>query len=154
MTPEAEMVKAAFFDARYGTPCSDDDIRRANIALGEEMPEILQTLYRAFNGFLGPTGAGFFWPLFASAKNPTGLVETNNFFRLRVNDPFPPEIVTQCLFFGDNGIGAQWGFRKDLPGKVIKWDAEWGLDFELAGENPLDAWVAEKKFYEDIETNS
>jgi len=148
---EAEKVKAEFPAAVFGPPCSDDDIQRAVAALGEHLPAVLEGFYRAFNGFRGPTNAGFLWQLFASKKNPTGLVETNRFFRENVEDPFPREIVSQCLFFGDDGIGAQWGFKKDLPGKIIKWDARWGTDVEVAGNSPLEAWLAEKAIYDEME---
>ena len=151
MPNEAEKVKAEFPAAVYGPPCSDDDIRRAVAALGEPLPAVLKKYYRAFNGFRGPTNAGFFWQLFASKKNPTGLVETNKFFRENADDPFPREIVSKCLFFGDDGIGAQWGFKKDLPGKIIKWDARWGTDVEVVGDTPLQAWLAEKEIYDRME---
>jgi hypothetical protein len=142
MPNEAEKVKAEFPDAAYGPPCSDDDIRRATAALGEPLPAVLEDFYRAFNGFRGPTNAGFFWQLFASPRNPTGLVEMNRFFRENADDPFPEEVVLQCLFFGDDGIGAQWAFKKDLPGKIIKWDARWGTEVEVVGDSPLQAWIA------------
>jgi hypothetical protein len=148
---EAEKVKGAFPDAVYGPPCSDDDIQRATAALGEALPAVLDEYYRAFNGFRGPTNAGFFWQLFASPKNRTGLVEMNRFFRDNADDPFPREIVSQCLFFGDDGIGAQWGFKKDLLGQIIKWDARWGTDVEVVGESPLEAWLAEKAIYDKME---
>ena len=32
---------------------------------------------------------------------------------------------------------------RDLPGKVIQWDAEWGADLKVAGDGPLDVWRAE-----------
>ena len=56
--------------------------------------------------------------------------------------------VSQCLFFGDNGCGPQWGIKRDAPGKVILWDAEWGDEYKVAGENPLEVWAAEKRMYE------
>ena len=151
MPNEAERVKAAFPDATYGPPCSDDDIRRAAAALGEPLPVVLREFYRAFDGFLGPTKSGFFWKLFASPENLTGLVEMNKFFRDNADDPFPREIVEQCLFFGDDGIGAQWGFKKDQPGKIIKWDASWGAKVEVVGASPLEAWLAEKAIYDEME---
>lgn len=151
MSHEAEKVKAAFPKAIYGSPCSDEEVYRASAALGSPLPAILEELYRAFNGFLGPTNAGFFWQLFGSPKNPTGLVEMNSFFRQNADDPFPQEIVSQCLFFGDNGIGAHWAFKADLPGKVIRWEPNWGIEVEVVGDSPLEAWLKEKEFYDRLE---
>jgi hypothetical protein len=75
----------------------------------------------------------------------------NRFFRENADDPFPRGIVSQCLFFGDDGIDAQWAFEEDLPGKIIKWDASWGTDVEGVGDTPLETWSAEKKRYDRLE---
>jgi hypothetical protein len=146
---QPDEVRSHFAGFDFGAPCSEADILRAEAALGEELPNVLRELYLAFNGFLGPTNATFFWPLFAPNPERAGLVEMNRFFR--DGDPFPQDLVSQCLFFGDNGIGPQWGIKKDIPGKVIKWDAEWGTEFEIAGDSPLAAWLAEKNFYDALD---
>ena len=140
----ADEVRAMFVGHGFGEPCAEADIRRAELALGEPLPQALRELYLAFDGFRGSTNAGFFWPLFGRV----GLVEMNQFYR--GDDIFPIELISQCLFFGDNGCGPQWGFKRDLPGKVIQWDAEWGADFEVAGDSPLDVWRAEKELYDSL----
>lgn len=140
----ADEVRSLFPGHRFGAPCSEADIRRAEAALGEPLPTPLRELYLAFDGFLGSTDAGFFWPLFGRE----GLVEMNQFYR--GDELFPQELVSQCLFFGDNGCGPQWGFKRDLAGKVVQWDAEWGADFEVVGDTPLDVWRAEMQRYESL----
>jgi hypothetical protein len=143
-----EEVRVQFAGHEFGPPCSEAEIRRAEEALGERVPSALRELYLAFNGFLGPTDAVFFWPLFAHESGAGGLVEMNLFFR--TEDIFPQELVSRCLFFGDNGIGHSWGLHRDRPGQVIKWDARWGNEFEIAGDTPLAAWLAEKRFYDEV----
>jgi hypothetical protein len=140
----ADEVRAIFPGHSFGPPCSEADVRRAEAALGEPLPPILRELYLAFDGFRGPTNAAFFWPLFSRE----GLIEMNRFYR--GDDLFPQQLVSQCLFFGDNGCGPQWGFKRDLPGKVMRWDAEWGTDFEVAGESPIEVWRAEKQRYDSL----
>jgi hypothetical protein len=98
----------------FGAPCTEADILRAEATLGESLPPVLRELYLAFNGFRGSTNASFFWPLFGRE----GLVAMNQFYR--GDDLFPQELISKCLFFGDNGCGPQWGFKRDLPGKVIE----------------------------------
>ena len=142
----ADDIRAAFTGFEFGEPCTAAEIRRAQEALGEDLPPVLRELYRAFNGFRGPTNAAFFWPLFARE----GLVEMNRFLRENAGDPFPSGVVSDTVFFGDNGIGAQWGLKRSLPGQVIKWDASWGTRVEIAGDSPLAAWVAEKRFYDQV----
>jgi hypothetical protein len=138
----ADDVRALFAGHRFGAPCTEADIGRAEAALGEPLPPVLRDLYRAFDGFLGSTDATFFWPLFG----PEGLVAMNQFYR--GDDLFPQELVAQCLFFGDNGCGPQWGFKRDLPGKVIRWDAACGRDFKVVGDSPLEVWRAEKQWFD------
>lgn len=144
---QPDVVRAHFAGFEFGPPCSEAEIQRAEEALSEELPPVLRELYLAFNGFLGPTKAAFFWPLLAPRPLYGALVEMNRF--LRSGEPFPQDLVSQCLFFGGNGIGPSWGIKKDLPGKMIQWDARWGPDFEIAGESPLEVWLVEKRFYEE-----
>ncbi len=140
----AEEVRAMFPGHTFGAPCTEADIGRAETALGEPLPLVLRELYLAFDGFRGSTNAAFFWPLFGRE----GLIEMNQFYR--GDDLFPQGLVSQCLFFGDNGCGPQWGLKHDLPGKVIQWDAEWGADFEVVGDCPLEIWRAEKQLYDSL----
>jgi hypothetical protein len=54
---------------------------------------------------------------------------------------------------GDNGCGPHWGVKRDLPGKVIQWDAEWGVELRLVGDSPLEVWRAEKQMYDSLGGN-
>jgi hypothetical protein len=90
----------------------------------------------------------FFWPLFAGKWGEFGLVDLNRF--LHEGDEFPRDFVSRCIFFGDDGGGTFWGIKTDLPGKLIRWDAEWDEKFDVVGENPLEVWIAEKKAYEEL----
>src|SRR5687768_13097256 len=57
-------VRRHFAGYPFGDPCTEADLARAEAALGIPIPPVLRTLYLSFNGFLGPTDAGYFWPLF------------------------------------------------------------------------------------------
>ena len=142
----AEQVRAHFAGRRFGPPATEAAVRRAEDALGGPIPPILRELYLAFDGFDGPTGAAFLWPL--SEPVAGGLVELNLFFR--GDDLFPHELVSVCLFFGDNGIGPQWGLHQDRPGQVIRWDARWGTEVEVAGATPLEVWLTERRLYDEV----
>lgn len=145
----ADEVRSHFPGRKFGPPCPGHAIARAEEALGERLPTVLRELYAAFDGFLGPTGSVFFWPLVAPRSGAGGLVDMNLF--LRGNDEvFPHDLVSRCLFFGDNGLGPHWGVHRDYPGQVIQWDASWGPRFGIAGANPLDAWLAAQRFYDEV----
>ncbi len=141
-----QRIRDHFPDATFGHPCSQSDVTRAEQALGEQLPKMLRELYLAFDGFRMPEGGGLdaLLPLFGRE----GLVGMNAFFRNGAE--FPTKLVSQCLFFGNDGIGGYWGFKRDLPGKIIRWDAEWGEDFEIDSDTPLDAWLAERRKYEEL----
>ena len=141
----ADEVKALFPGRHFGAPATEADLCRAEVALGEPLPPVLRELYLAFDGFRGPTDAAFLWPLFA----PEGLVEMNQFYR--DDDLFPQDLISRCVFFGDNGCGPQWGIVRDRPDAVIEWDAGWGAEFRAAGATPLDAWRAAKRMYDSLD---
>lgn len=126
---------------RFGAPCHESDIARAEASLGEPLPVVLRELYMEFDGFRGPTDAAFLWTLFGRE----GLVGMNQFFR--AESVFPQELMSRCLFFGDNGCGIQWALRRDLPDTVIQWEASWGGEFEVVGRNPIEVWRLEKELY-------
>jgi hypothetical protein len=143
-----EEVQRHFAGFSFGAPCSDAEVQRAEAALGERIPGVLRELFLAFDGFLGPTDSVFFWPLFAGKWGDYGLVDLNRF--LREDDEFPRDLVSRCIFFGDDGGGPFWGIKRDLPGKVIEWEASWGDEFNVVGENPLEVWIEAKKGYEEL----
>jgi hypothetical protein len=141
-----ESIRQHFPDASFGAACSELDILRAEEALGEPLPKILRELYLGFDGFRMSVGVDALLPLFGR----DGLVEINRFFRSAPE--FPTEFVSRFLFFGDDGSGVYWGIKQELPGKVVRWDSEWGADFEVVGDDPLAAWLAVKQMYEAIKT--
>ena len=140
----ADDIRRIFAGYRFGAPCTVADIDSAERKLGERLPGALRELYAAFDGFVGPTNADFFWPLFGRNE----LVEMNRFLR---GEPFPTEWTSQCLFFGDYGCGPHWAFNRDLPDRVIVWDPEWGTDFDVVGGSPLEVWCAEKQQYDSLD---
>lgn len=142
-----EDVRKYFTGCSFGDPCTPQQLAEAESELRQPIPETLRSLYSNFNGFLGPTDAQFFWPLFKLSEWKLGLVDMNRFLR---DDPiFPQVLMSQCLFYGDAGIGPLWGLKADLPGQVILWDAEWGDDFEIVGTDIVGVWLHEKRKYDE-----
>ncbi|PTY02048.1 hypothetical protein DB347_25155 [Opitutaceae bacterium EW11] len=144
MSNVAEEVRAQFTGFEFGPPCAEVEVTRAEHALGQQLPLAIRSLYLAFDGFRGPTNARFMWPLFGR----DGLVEFNGF--LRSGSEFPRAFVSSCVFYGDAGIGEVWGIKHELPGRVIRWNASWGEDFEDAGSAPLEVWLKEKAAYDEL----
>ncbi|MGC4005938.1 MAG: hypothetical protein QM811_23585 [Pirellulales bacterium] len=140
MSPQA--VRDAFSGYPFGAPCPAAELARAEAALGQRIPAVLRELYLAFDGFRGPTNASFFWPLFAKTPGGFALVEMNRY--LRDDDVFPQAFTTGCVFYGDAGVGSQWGLKADLPGKIILWKPVWGARFRSGGDGPAGSVVGRK----------
>jgi hypothetical protein len=145
-----EDVRSNFAGSLFGAPCSDADLASASAALGEEIPVVLRDLYRGFNGFRDPDGRQFLWPLFAPQPGHEALVETNQSFRKGTS--LSQELAAQCLFFGDPGCGPEfaWGIHRNLPEKVIEVHPDSDTAFSVAGDSPLEVWVAMKHQFEEM----
>jgi hypothetical protein len=101
-------VGALFPAGVFGAPCTEVEIATAERALGHKLPPILQELYRAFDGFVGPTGTQFLYPLLKSPhKMKTSLVEYTKFLRteFRGSKGYIPELLQRSVAVGDTGIG-------------------------------------------------
>jgi hypothetical protein len=145
MTPED--VKQLFAGNRFGPPCDEAQLAGAEAELQVVIPPELRCFYLAFDGFLGPAAAYFFWPLFSGGnRGDIGFVERNR--GLRAGCEFPKELMHQCLFFGDDGCGSNWGLHQGVPGKVIAWEGALGEKFEIAGTDPGDVWLRMKRRYD------
>ena len=145
----AILIQEHFAAYPFGAPCSDDDLAEAERRLSQSLPPDLRILYRHFNGFIGPTHAAFLYPLLHKLSElGTSLVEFNFFLR---GQDYCPDFVQECIFYGDNGCGPSWGLLPKEPGKVIVWDAEWGKDYEIAGHDIFEVWLAEEKLYNELD---
>lgn len=113
---------------------------KAEELLGHPLPPLLTELYLNFNGFTGPTGAAFFYPL------PT-LVEHT--LLLRSEDYFPT-FLRHAVAIGDYGTGSYWVILIDAPGNILEWDAEWGDDYETLEGTLVDVWRGRKELYERL----
>jgi hypothetical protein len=100
-----QWIRDHFPDATFRDPCSQADVTRAEQALGEQLPKMLRELYLAFDGFRMPEGGG--WDALLPLFGREGLVGMNDFFRNGAE--FPTKLISQCLFFGNDGIGGHWG---------------------------------------------
>src|SRR5437763_15860459 len=74
-------VRHHFAAYAFGEPCTEAQLARAESLLGQPIPLVLRKLYLSFNGFLGPTDASFFWPLFEKRAGSGALVEMDMLLR-------------------------------------------------------------------------
>ena len=145
----AEEVRQAFSGQVFGQPVSAGEIQLAEEELGHALPQVLRDLYSAFDGFTGPTGAPFFFPLrTASSFSPESLVSYTLFLR---SEDYFPESLRDAVVVGDFGGGSSWFVKASNPEQVLRWDAEWGDEYEILDGSILDVWLNEKAAYESID---
>ena len=151
MSP-SERVRKAFPAGRFGAPCLEADIAAAERELQIALPEVLKELYCAFNGFRGCGNSELLFSLIhkdSHVESTDTLVGFTKF--VREGEEFDQELTRKCTFYGGPATGALWGFHRDLPGKVILWDAEWeNPSYEIAGDDIVDVWLNHLSAYEPL----
>ena len=148
----ATEVRAMFPGATFRPPCADAQISMAEQRLGHALPPILVDIYRAFDGFLGPTGAQFLYPLDDPTRETSTTLVTYTLF-LRGQDYFPA-FLKSAVAVGDMGAGACWLIFLSEPTRVALWDAEWGDDYERLEGGIADVWRSAKEQYESLGVSS
>lgn len=139
-----------FPQSNFANPNTDREVDQAEDALEARFPPVLRELYLQVGGFrlFEATGIRALLPLLGSE----GLVALNTFFRSGAE--FPNAFASQCVFFGEDGVGGYWGVKQDLPGKVIYWRPEWANEFDIVGSDPFEVWQVEKKIYDQVNNPS
>ena len=108
----------------------DDAERRLDVAF----PEWLRAIYRSCNGFCGPTGVRYLYPL----EGRDGVVE----FTLLLRDAeWSPPWLNRAIVFSDNGAGGtittHWAV---LDGNLIEWCYGDGAEFTVLECDLLGLW--------------
>jgi hypothetical protein len=142
-----EDVRQAFAKGVFRKPATAAAIAQVEQALGHPLPDQIRSLYLEFDGFHGPTGANFLFPV--RERTPPGsesLLTYTQFFR---SEDYFPEWLQHAVAVGDNGTGTTWFILLEEGERIVRWDAEWEEYEEVEG-NLLDAWIAERKLYESV----
>ncbi len=145
----ATKVRQAFEGHAFGQPVPVSEVQLAEEELGHSLPQVLRDLYSAFDGFTGPTNAPFFFPLrTASSVSQESLVSYTLFLR---SEDYFPETLRDAVAVGDFGGGSCWFIKASNPDQVLRWDAEWGDEYEVLESSLLEVWLTEKAAYESID---
>lgn len=143
-------VRQVFPDGFFRRPATAAMIAQVETALGHALPDQLRSLYLEFDGFQGPTGANFLFPVLEQeTPGSDSLLTYTQFFR---GEGYFPEWVQRAIAVGDNGIGTTWFVLMGEGERLVRWDAEWEEYEEVEG-NLLDAWIVERKLYESVSTS-
>lgn len=142
-----EDVHQEFANGVFRKPVTVAAIAQVEQALGHPLPDQVRSLYLEFDGFQGPTGANFLFPVLERATpGSESLLTYTQFFR---SEDYFPEWLQRAVAVGENGTGATWFILLEERERVVQWDAEWEEYEEVKG-NLIDAWIEERKLYESV----
>lgn len=142
-----EDVRQAFENGVFRRPAIAAMIAQVEQDLGHALPDQLRSLYLAFDGFQGPTGSNFLFPVLErTTPGSESLLTYTQFFR---GEDYFPEWLRRAIAVGDNGTGATWFMLLEEGERLVRWDAEWE-EYEEVDGTLLDAWIAERKLYESV----
>lgn len=140
-----ERILSAMPDASFGRPATSSDIDEAGRVLGVPFPPWLRDLYLLSDGFTGPTGVRYLYPLLGR----DGAVGTTLFLR---NESWAPEWVQRSIIFADNGMGGSitthWGALDD---SIVEWCFGDGADFTERGHDYASVLAAEQRTWDEVE---
>lgn len=118
------------------TPALIDDVEHR---IAVVFPEWLRTIYRSCNGFCGPTGVRYLYPL----DGRYGVLEFNLFLR---SQEWSPPWVKRSIIFGDNGVGGtittHWAALDD---KLIEWCYADRAEFTVLDSDLFELWRREQE---------
>lgn len=106
--------------------------------LGVTFPDWLRVLYLSCNGFAGPTGVRYLYPL----DGPDGVLSFTKFVRDEWRLPW----LRRAIIFGDNGLGGSitvhWAA---LDGRLIEWCYGDGGEYTVLDFDLLELWAREQQ---------
>jgi hypothetical protein len=130
------------FKYQHGAPCSSDEFEQAQGELGHRLPDALVEVYTQANGFNGPTGAAFLYPLISTTKATSAVSHT---LYLR-SDPVQPEFWAHCIAFGDFGVGGYWGIEVTTQ-RIFEWWPEDGDEITYIESSINELWRKKEAWY-------
>jgi hypothetical protein len=122
-----------------------DDVERS---LGVQLPQWLRAVYRSCNGFQGPTGTNYLYPL----DGHDGVLEFTLFLR---KEEWAPAWIERAIIFGDNGVGGSiithW---VALDGRLIEWCIGDGDRYALVENDLFALWKREQERWDAVREGS
>ena len=141
-------VRSSFPNSAFGPPVSAQVISEVEAELGHELPQVLRDLYLNFDGFMGPLNTPFLFPL---RERPTEMQESLlSFTRFLRDEDYCPPWLHRAVAVGGDGGGSAWFVLLETPDCVVRWEAEWGPEYEQLEGSLLDVWLSKKSVFESL----
>src|SRR5262245_58065153 len=118
-------IRAVMEVTSFYSPASSELIEEVERRLAVNFPEWLRRVYLACNGFSGPTGVSYLYPL----DGHDGVLEFTQFLR---EEDWSPPWLSRAVGFGENGAGGSitthWLV---MDGNLIEWCYGHGADYTV-----------------------
>jgi hypothetical protein len=145
--PSLSSIYAVMEVSSHEPPADIAVLEQAERRLGVVFPDWLRVFYLNCNGFRGPTGVRYLYPL----DGPDGVLSFTEFVRMEWGFPW----LQRAIVFSDNGLGGSTTVHwAALDGKLIEWcygdDGEYTvLDFDL-----LVLWAREQQRWNAVKADN
>jgi hypothetical protein len=107
-------------------------------------PDWLRSVYHYSNGFCGPTGVRYLYPL----DGRDGVLEFTLFLR---EEDWSPKWLQRAIVFSDNGAGGSITIHwAALDGQLIEWCYGDGADFRILESDLLALWKREQERWDAV----
>ena len=125
-------------------PATEAMVEGVEEALGVAFPPWLRRIYRACNGFSGPTGVHYLWPL----DGREGVQEFTLFLRA---EEYWPDWLDRAIVFSDNGLGGSitvhWAA---LNGNLVEWCYGDSERFDVLEFDLFELWRREQARWDAV----
>ncbi len=137
-----EQLRNSFPNGVFGAPVSAQVIAEVEAELGHALPQVLRDLYLDFDGFMGPLNTPFLFPL---RERPNAMQESLlSFTRFLRDEDYCPPWLHRAVAIGGDGSGSAWFVLLESPDGAVRWEAEWGPEYEQLEGSLLDIWLSKK----------
>lgn len=125
-------------------PADETLIAATERELGVELPPWLKSIYQCCDGFRGPTGVRYLYPL-AGLEGVQGVTS-----RMR-NEEWSPRWLKNAIVFGDNGIGGTLAVHwLALNGDLVEWCLGDGEVYSILDGDLFDLWRREQQLWNEV----
>ena len=145
--PSLSNIREVMEITAHQPPTSIEALEETERQLGVAFPDWLRVFYLSCNGFSGPTGVRYLYPL----DGPEGVLLFTQFVREEWAIPW----LQRAIVFSDNGLGGSvtvhWG---SLDGQLIEWCYGDEGEYTVLGFDLLTLWAREQRMWNSIRTEN
>lgn len=139
-----DRIRSAMPSASFRPPATPAMIDASERAVGVIFPDWLREIYLACNGFVGPTGVRYLYPL----EGPEGLVEFTLFLRMEWSLPW----LDRAVVFSDNGVGTSCTVHwAACDGRLIEWCYGDGGEFTVVDGTFYEVLRSQQTLWSEVE---